>query len=135
MYSGFKLWIAERPCTHFAYQERPEASLRKMKQETNSVLVDRDGHVLTITINRPQSRNAVDSATAQALAEAFTSFERDDELHVAVLTGAQGTFCAGADLHEIAEGGRPPVNPEGHAPMGPTWMQLSKPAIAAVEGY
>jgi enoyl-CoA hydratase len=106
-----------------------------MKQEMNSVLFDRDEHVLTITINRPQSRNAVDGATARALAEAFTSFESDHDLHVAVLTGAEKTFCAGADLHEIAEGRRPPLNPESHAPMGPTWMQLSKPAIAAVEGY
>lgn len=104
-----------------------------MTQET--VLTARDGHVLTITIHRPQARNAVDAATGEALAEAFASFERDDDLHVAVLTGAQGTFCAGADLREIAAGGRAPVNPEGHAPMGPTWMQLSKPAIAAVEGY
>jgi enoyl-CoA hydratase len=103
--------------------------------EAKTLLVERDKKVLTITVNRPQARNAVDSATAQALAEAFESFERDDDLHVAVLTGAQGTFCAGADLREIAEGRRLPVNPEGHAPMGPTWMQLSKPAIAAVEGY
>src|SRR5262249_2141704 len=103
--------------------------------EAKTLLVERDNKVLTITINRPQARNAVDSATAQALAEAFESFERDDDLHVAVLTGGQGTFCAGADLREIAEGLHAPVNPEGHAPMGPTWMQPPKPAIAAVEGY
>ncbi len=103
--------------------------------EEKSLLVDRDGKVLTITINRPQARNAVDSATAHALAEAFESFEGDENLHVAVLTGAGGTFCAGADLREIAEGRRAAVNPESHAPMGPTWMQLSKPAIAAVEGH
>jgi len=106
-----------------------------MSQEMKTVLVERDAHVVIITINRPQARNAVDSVTAQALAEAFVAFERDDDLHAAVLTGAQGTFCAGADLHEIAAGRRAPVNPEGHAPMGPTWMQLSKPAIAAVEGH
>lgn len=103
--------------------------------EAKTLLVERENKVLTITINRPQARNAVDSATAQALAEAFETFERDDDLHVAVLTGAQGTFCAGADLREIAEGRGAAVDPEGHAPMGPTWMQLSKPAIAAVEGY
>ena len=103
--------------------------------EAKTLLVERDNRVLTITINRPQARNAVDSATAKALAEAFESFERDDDLHVALLTGAQGTFCAGADLREIAEGHRDAVNPESHAPMGPTWMQLTKPAIAAVEGY
>ena len=71
--------------------------------EAKTLLVERDNKVLTITINRPQARNAVDSATAKALAEAFESFERDDDLHVAVLNGAQGTFCAGADLREIAE--------------------------------
>jgi enoyl-CoA hydratase len=103
--------------------------------EAKTLLVERDKRVLTITINRPQARNAVDSATAQALSEAFESFERDDDLHVAVLTGAEGTFCAGADLREIAEGLRDAVDPESHAPMGPTWMQLAKPAIAAVEGY
>jgi enoyl-CoA hydratase len=103
--------------------------------EAKTLLVERDNKVLTITINRPQARNAVDSATAQGLAEAFGLFERDNDLHVAVLTGAQGTFCAGADLREIAEGRRDAVNPESHAPMGPTWMQLTKPAIAAVEGY
>src|SRR5262249_6193834 len=102
--------------------------------ERKTLLVERDNKVLLITINRPQARNAVDSATAQALAEAFQAFERDDDLHVAVLTGAQGTFCPGADLREIAEG-RAPVKPEAHAPMGPTWMQPPKPAIAAVEGY
>jgi len=106
-----------------------------MAQATDSILLERDRHVLIITINRPQARNAVDSETADALAAAFEDFEGDDTLHVAVLTGAGGTFCAGADLREISEGRRPAVNPESHAPMGPTWMQLGKPAIAAVEGY
>jgi enoyl-CoA hydratase len=90
---------------------------------------------LVVTINRPQARNAVDSATAEALAEAFQSFDHDDHLHVAILTGAQGTFCAGADLREIAEGRRPPVQESGAGPMGPTWLLLSKPVIAAVEGH
>ena len=103
--------------------------------EAKALIVERDKNVLIITINRPHARNAVDSTTAQALADAFELFERSEDLHVAVLTGAQGTFCAGADLREIAQGSRAPVNPEGRAPMGPTWMQLRKPAIAAVEGY
>jgi enoyl-CoA hydratase len=103
--------------------------------ESGAVIVERDGKVMVITINRPQARNAVDAACALALAEAFESFERDDDLNAAVLTGAQGTFCAGADLREIASGNRAPVDPQGRAPMGPTWMQLSKPAVAAVEGY
>ena len=106
-----------------------------MKQETPSVGTTRDGNILTVTINRPQARNAVDSATASELADAFQSFDRDVGLNVAILTGAGGTFCAGADLREIAEGRRPPVDPAGTGPMGPTWLLLSKPVIAAIEGH
>lgn len=106
-----------------------------MQQKSASVELKRDGKVLTVTINRPQVRNAVDSATALELAEAFQSFDRDADLNVAILTGAGGTFCAGADLREIAEGRRPPVDPAGTGPMGPTWVQLGKPVIAAVEGH
>lgn len=100
-----------------------------------SVLSNREDKVLVVTINRPDARNAVDSATALSLAEAFRAFDKDDALHVAILTGAAGTFCAGADLREIADGRRPPVDPSGSGPMGPTWLMLSKPVIAAVEGY
>jgi enoyl-CoA hydratase len=99
------------------------------------VLTKREGKVLVVTINRPQVRNAVDSTTAPALGAAFRDFERDEALHAAVLTGAEGTFCAGADLREIGEGLRPPVDPNGTGPMGPTWLLLSKPVIAAVEGH
>lgn len=106
-----------------------------MKEEAKSLLVKRQGKVAVVTINRPQARNAVDADTAQALAEAFQAFDRDDEMHAAILTGAQGTFCAGADLREIAEGRRPPVQEDGTGPMGPTWLLLGKPVIAAVEGY
>ena len=72
----------------------------------NSVLVERDRKVAIVTINRPEVKNAVDSATARALAEAFEAFDRDDSLNVAILTGAQGAFCAGADLREVAGGRR-----------------------------
>jgi enoyl-CoA hydratase len=106
-----------------------------MQQKSASVELKRDGKVLIVAINRPQARNAVDSATAQELAQAFQNFERDDNLHVAILTGAGGTFCAGADLREIAEGRRPAVDPEGAGPMGPTWLLLRKPVIAAIEGH
>ena len=102
---------------------------------TNPVLVERKGKILVVTINRPQARNAVDSATARLLADAFQAFDGDDSLHAAILTGAGGAFCAGADLHEIASGQRPPVDESGTGPMGPTWLLLSKPVIAAVEGH
>jgi enoyl-CoA hydratase len=101
----------------------------------NSVITTRDGKILTVTLNRPEVRNAVDSATAAALAEAFKQFEADDALCTAVLTGAGGTFCAGADLREVADGRRTAIDESGPGPMGPTWLQLSKPVIAAVEGH
>lgn len=101
----------------------------------DSVLTTRDGKILIVTINRPEVRNAVNSSTALALSQVFRDFNLDDSLHVAILTGAGGIFCAGADLREIAEGHRPPLDPNGTGPMGPTWLQLSKPVIAAVEGH
>ena len=100
-----------------------------------SVHLHQENGILTVTINRPDVRNAVDSATAAALATAFKEFEADDALCAAVLTGAGGTFCAGADLREVAEGRRATVEENGPGPMGPTWLQLSKPVIAAVEGH
>lgn len=100
-----------------------------------SVHLRQEDRILTVTINRPEVRNAVDSATAAALAEAFKSFESDDALYAAVLTGAGGTFCAGADLREVADGRRIAIDENGAGPMGPTWLQLSKPVIAAVEGH
>jgi len=106
-----------------------------MPEENKTVLVERDGNVLIVTIHRPRVRNAVSAATAQALAESFQQFDRDGSLNVAILTGAGGTFCAGADLREISAGTRKPVNPEGQGPMGPTWMLLNKPVIAAIEGH
>jgi enoyl-CoA hydratase len=97
--------------------------------------VDRDPPIVTITIDRPEVRNAVDRPTSDALAEAFRRFEVDDELAVAVLTGAGGTFCAGADLKAISDGRGNRVTQDGDGPMGPTRLQLSKPVIAAVEGH
>ncbi len=95
------------------------------------------GAVLVVTIDRPERRNAVDRDTAVQLAEAFRSFDADDDLAVAVLTGAGGTFCAGADLKSFAAGGGNRVHPDigVDGPMGPTRMLLSKPVIAAVEGH
>jgi enoyl-CoA hydratase len=102
---------------------------------TNSVITVGDGKVLTVTIHRPEVKNAVDSATAAALADAFKEFENDDTLCAAVLTGSGGTFCAGADLREVADGRRTAIEENGAGPMGPTWLHLSKPIIAAVEGH
>jgi enoyl-CoA hydratase len=95
----------------------------------------RDGAVAIVTIDRPQLRNAVDRPTADALAEAFRAFETDDSLAVAVLTGAGGAFCAGADLKALAHGRGNRVHYDGDGPMGPTRMLLSKPVLAAVEGF
>jgi enoyl-CoA hydratase len=94
-----------------------------------------DGPVAIVTINRPELRNAVDKATAEALAQVFRKFDQDDALEVAVLTGAGGNFCAGADLKAIADGRGNAVEIEGDAPLGCTRMLLRKPVIAAVEGY
>ena len=100
-----------------------------------TVHVDRLGAVTTVTIDRPELRNAVDRPTAEALAEAFRAFEADQEAAVAVLTGAGGTFCAGADLKAVSSGNGNRVAADGDGPMGPTRMRLSKPVIAAIEGH
>ena len=96
---------------------------------------DTAGPVLTVTIDRPDVRNAVDRATAAELAEAFRDFDADDSLSVAVLTGAGGTFCAGADLKAVSRGEANRVEPDGDGPMGPSRMRLGKPVIAAIEGH
>ena len=96
---------------------------------------ERRGAVLIVTIDRPAARNAVDRPTAQALADAFRAFDHDDSLAVAVLTGAGGTFCAGADLKGVAEGRGNRTERHGDGPMGPSRMRLSKPFISAVEGH
>jgi enoyl-CoA hydratase len=100
-----------------------------------TVDVEHVGRVTIVTINRPQVRNAVDGPTAAALADAFRAFDADDDHDVAVLAGAGGTFCAGADLKAVSEGRGNAVRPDGDGPMGPTRMFLSKPVVAAVEGY
>lgn len=96
-----------------------------------------DGAVCVITIDRPVVRNAVDRPTAGLLADAFERFEADEALSVAVLTGAGGTFCAGADLKGITDGrgNRVDADMTVPGPMGPSRMVFSKPTIAAVEGF
>ncbi|MFN2465629.1 MAG: crotonase/enoyl-CoA hydratase family protein [Candidatus Dormibacteria bacterium] len=105
-----------------------------MAAMTNITITD-DGPVRVVTIDRPLRRNAVDAATATELAEAFRGFDRDDSTSVAVLTGAGAHFCAGADLKALAAGDARDMSLEADGPMGPTRMVLSKPVIAAVEGY
>jgi len=103
-----------------------------------SIIVSRDGPVTIVTIDRPARRNAVDAATARALYEAFLAFDADSDASVAVLTGADGAFCAGADLKAIAGGDGNRVVSGGLntlGPMGPTRLRLTKPVIAAIEGY
>ena len=100
-----------------------------------SVAVEHTGRVTVVTIDRSAVRNAVDRATAAELADAFRAFDADDAHDVAVLTGAGGTFCAGADLKAIGDDRGNTVRAEGDGPMGPTRMLLSKPVIAAVEGF
>jgi enoyl-CoA hydratase len=99
------------------------------------VRVERRGPVTVVTIDRPRRRNAVDRPTADALLTAFEAFDADADAAVAVLTGAGGTFCAGADLQAIASGNGNRVTEGGPGPMGPTRLALSKPVIAAVEGH
>jgi enoyl-CoA hydratase len=100
-----------------------------------SVRVERDGHVSTVILDRPDVRNAVDGPTAAALAGAFRDFDADDGARVAVLWGAGGTFCAGADLKALGGPGANRAQPDGDGPMGPTRLRLAKPVIAAISGH
>jgi len=99
-----------------------------------TVGVETDGQVTVVTIDRPEVRNAIDPSTAAALADAFRAFDADETSHVAVLTGAGSTFCAGADLKALARGEVHRLADDGDGPLGPTRMVLSKPVIAAIEG-
>ncbi|HZU72179.1 MAG TPA: crotonase/enoyl-CoA hydratase family protein [Acidimicrobiales bacterium] len=102
-----------------------------------TVAVEREGLVTVVTIDRPEVRNAIDRPTSESLADAFRRFEDDDASLVAVLSGAGGTFCAGADLKALSDGRGNRVLPvgDGDGPLGPTRMRLSKPVVAAVEGH
>jgi enoyl-CoA hydratase len=99
------------------------------------VRVERQGPVTTVVLDRPEARNAVDGPTAQALADAFRAFDADEEAAVAVLHGAGGTFCAGADLKAVGEGRGNRLDAEGDGPMGPSRLTLGKPVIAAIAGH
>jgi enoyl-CoA hydratase len=106
---------------------------------TDTVQTRRDGRILVVSLARPEVRNAVDGPTALALERAFLDFDADAALDIAVLAGAGGSFCAGADLKAIAQGGER-MNPlhddlARTAPMGATRLALGKPVIAAIEGH
>lgn len=97
-----------------------------------------DGPIVVVTLDRPEVANAIDRPTADALADAFRRFDADPALHVAVLTGANGKFCCGADLKAMRSGDGTRITrvaPDGDGPVGPTRMLLGKPVIAAVEGH
>ena len=100
-----------------------------------TVVVTYQKRTQIIAIDRPHSRNAVDGPTAESLANAFRSFDQDDQYDVAILTGTQGTFCAGADLKAVTTGAGNSVRKKGNGAMRPTRMQLRKPVIAVIEGH
>src|SRR5690242_4439117 len=100
-----------------------------------SVRIEKHGPITTVTLSRPEVRNAVDRATAAELADAFRAFDADPDARVAVFHGDHGTFCAGADLKANASGNFNRAEPDGDGPMGPSRLLLGKPVIAAVSGY
>jgi enoyl-CoA hydratase len=102
---------------------------------SEAVRIERDGAVFTVLLSRPERRNAVDGATAAALADAFREFDADEDAAVAILYGEGGVFCAGADLKAVGTETGNRVEQEGDGPMGPTRMRLSKPVIAAIAGH
>ena len=107
-----------------------------MTETHASLLTETHGDILVVTLNRPERRNAVDRDTARTLYDTFKAFDADEGLSVAILTGRNGTFCAGADLQALSDGRGNDVHPDGdYGPMGPTRLRLSKPVIAAVEGH
>ena len=100
-----------------------------------NITIQKEDHITTILINRPEVKNAVNGETAQELADAFRAFDQDGDSYVAILGGLGGTFCAGADLKAVAAGQGNRTEPDGDGPMGPSRMLLSKPVIAAISGY
>jgi enoyl-CoA hydratase len=122
-----------RPAPAVAATGPPGNPYNPYKEDT--LVVEHDGPVRVISINRPERRNAVDSVCADQLRDAFLAFDLDESASVAVLTGVGRAFCAGADLKAIAEGDVRPISDHGTGPMGPTRLLLTKPVIAAVEGY
>lgn len=114
----------------------PDKEANSHDDGKQTVLTERQGSILVVTINRPEARNALDGPAASALAQVFREFDSDETLAVAVLNGSNRTFCSGFDLKAVADDTRMPlVREEGDGPLGVTRMLLSKPVIAAIEGY
>ena len=112
--------------------------LSHLSEHVRMETLERDPRVVTVVIDRPERRNAVDRAIADALREAFERFDADDALSIAVLWGAGGTFCAGADLSALNDDARRNeihADGSGPGPMGPTRLVLNKPVIAAIAGH
>lgn len=106
-----------------------------MTEQYESIRVETRDRVTTVVLDRPERRNAVDGPMAAELAHAFKAFDHDPDADVAVLWGNGGHFCAGADLKAVGTPRQNTVAVSGDGPMGPTRLRLSKPVIAAVEGY
>ncbi|MBX5449594.1 crotonase/enoyl-CoA hydratase family protein [Thermogemmatispora sp.] len=115
--------------------ERAESAAREQPGGARPLLVEPEGAILVVTLNRPERRNAISSELAAALLETFRRFDADPTLSVAVLTGSGGCFCSGFDLKELAAGQMPKLDSDGSGPLGPTRLLLQKPVIAAIEGY
>ncbi len=115
--------------------EVPRLSEHRRYPPRVNLRIEKRGPVTTVILDRAAVKNAVDRATAEALADAFRAFDADPEARVGVLFGDHGTFCAGADLKAIASGGGNRIAPDGDGPMGPSRMLLQKPVIAAVAGH
>src|SRR5262249_45953226 len=114
------------------------SNAKKSRRRNMSIHYETDGPIVVVTIDRPEVGNAIDRPTADALADAFRRFDGDASLSVAVLCGANGKFCCGADLKAMRSGGPARITrvaPDGDGPVGPTRMLLGKPVIAAVEGH
>src|SRR2546430_8723541 len=116
-----------------------KAKGRCQMPESDSVLIERDGPVTIVSINRPHCRNAVDGATARKLYDAFVAFDADDDASVAVFTGTGGFFCAGADLKAVARGDpnkkREIGGDDSIAPMGASRLRRVEPGVAPLQGF
>lgn len=102
---------------------------------TPTIQTEINDTILIVSINRPEFRNAIDIGTAELLAQTFRDFDQNPQLHVAILTGVGEHFCAGADLKAVASGRGNRLSSQGDGPLGPTRLNLSKPVIAAIEGF